>query len=104
MVREHPSDSRQTISQDKRLVILLRSVSQNGNGRNFKNHQPQTGKVGIYAVHYLNSGGSLFHLQKLLGHEHITTTLHYLKYANLPEAKTISVLDELMKKTSKKVS
>lgn len=52
-----------------------------------------------FAVHYLNSGGSLFQLQKLLGHENITTTLHYLKYANLPEAKTLSVLDELMKKT-----
>ena len=49
-----------------------------------------------YAVHYLNCGGSLFHLQKLLGHENITTTLHYLKYANLPEGKTLSVLDYLL--------
>ncbi len=32
-----------------------------------------------YAVHYLNAGGSLQQLQQLLGHEHITTTLHYLK-------------------------
>jgi len=48
-----------------------------------------------YAVHYLNCGGSLYQLQKLLGHSHITTTLHYLKYANLPEARTISVLDYL---------
>ena len=47
-----------------------------------------------YAVHYLNCGGSIFHLQKLLGHCHITTTLHYLKYAKLPEARTLSVLDE----------
>jgi len=47
-----------------------------------------------YAVHYLNCGGSIFHLQKLLGHSHITTTLHYLKYAKLPEARTLSVLDE----------
>lgn len=46
-----------------------------------------------YAVHYLNCGGSLFHLQKLLGHGNLTTTLHYLKYANLPEARTLSVLD-----------
>lgn len=49
-----------------------------------------------YAVHYLNCGGSLFHLQKLLGHENITTTLHYLKYANLPEGRTLSVLDQLL--------
>lgn len=46
-----------------------------------------------FAVHYLNQGGSIFHLQKLLGHEHITTTLNYLKYANLPQGKTISILD-----------
>ena len=49
-----------------------------------------------FAVHYLNGGGSLFHLQKLLGHVNITTTLHYLKYAKLPEGLTISVLDELL--------
>lgn len=52
-----------------------------------------------YAVHYLNCGGSLFHLQKLLGHKNITlalTTLHYLKYANLPEGKTLSILDYLL--------
>ena len=49
-----------------------------------------------YAVHYLNCGGSLFHLQILLGHANITTTLHYLKYANLPEGKTLSVLDYLL--------
>lgn len=48
-----------------------------------------------YAVHYLNAGGSLFHLQKLLGHENITTTLHYLKYANLPEGRRQSILDIL---------
>lgn len=48
-----------------------------------------------YAVHYLNGGGQLFHLQKLLGHSNLTTTLHYLKYAKLPESKTLSVLDIL---------
>jgi len=48
-----------------------------------------------FAVHYLNAGGSLSMLQKLLGHEYITTTLHYLKYANLPDAKRVSVLDYL---------
>ena len=50
-----------------------------------------------FAVHYLNGGGSLSHLQKLLGHQYITTTLHYLKYAKLPEALTLSVLDILMR-------
>lgn len=46
-----------------------------------------------FAVHYLNGGGSIFRLQKLLGHEYITTTLHYLKYASLPDGHRISLLD-----------
>ena len=48
-----------------------------------------------YAVHFLNAGGSIFLLQKLLGHKHITTTLNYLKYATIPEGKNISLLDIL---------
>ena len=48
-----------------------------------------------FAVHYLNRGGSIFLLQKLLGHEYITTTLNYLKYAKLPDGVHISILDEL---------
>ncbi len=48
-----------------------------------------------FAVHFLNFGGSLFHLQQLLGHQHLTTTLHYLKYANIPPQKKQSVLDQL---------
>lgn len=50
-----------------------------------------------YAVHYLNAGGSLMHLQQLLGHENVTTTLNYLKYAKLPDGNRISLLDEYMK-------
>jgi site-specific recombinase XerD len=49
-----------------------------------------------FAVHYLNFGGSLPDLQRLLGHEHITTTLHYLKYAHLSEHPSVSVLDCLI--------
>jgi len=48
-----------------------------------------------FAVHYLNRGGSIFLLQKLLGHEYITTTLNYLKYAKLPDGIHISILDQL---------
>ena len=48
-----------------------------------------------FAVHYLNEGGSIFTLQRLLGHHNITTTLHYLKYASLPLGKQISVLDAM---------
>lgn len=46
-----------------------------------------------FAVHYLNNGGSLYRLQQLLGHDQITTTLHYLKYAKLPQGTDISNLD-----------
>jgi len=49
-----------------------------------------------FAVHYLNRGGSLFALQLLLGHSHITTTLAYLKYAKLPDSQRLSVLDEML--------
>jgi len=48
-----------------------------------------------FAVHYLNRGGSIFSLQLLLGHSHISTTLGYLKYAKLPDGDRVSVLDSL---------
>ena len=48
-----------------------------------------------FAVHYLNFGGSIFSLQRLLGHFNITTTLHYLKYAKLPPSSDLSPLDSL---------
>jgi|TARA_R110000737_G_scaffold350310_2_gene388893 integrase/recombinase XerD len=46
-----------------------------------------------FAVHYINNGGSIFRLQQILGHKYITTTLHYLKYAKIPEGLDISNLD-----------
>ncbi len=49
-----------------------------------------------FAVHYLNFGGTIYQLQKLLGHSHLTTTFYYLQYAILPESKNISILDKLM--------
>ena len=49
-----------------------------------------------FAVHYLNRGGSIFALQLLLGHAHISTTLAYLKYAKLPDSDRVSVLDHLV--------
>jgi hypothetical protein len=30
-----------------------------------------------------NHAWATFHLQQLLGHEHLTTKLHYLKYINI---------------------
>lgn len=48
-----------------------------------------------FAVHYLNRGGSIFRLQKLLGHKYITTTLNYLKYAIIPVSSDLSPLDKL---------
>lgn len=51
-----------------------------------------------FAVHFLNNGGHLPQLQKLLGHKHITTTLHYLKYAHLPLKQITTPLDHLVAK------
>lgn len=48
-----------------------------------------------FAVHYLNRGGSIFRLQKLLGHKYITTTLNYLKFAIIPKSSDLSPLDML---------
>ncbi len=68
---------------------------------NSKGQKTRTVNYGLelrhtFAVHLLNFGGSLFHLQQLLGHQHLTTTLHYLKYANIPPQKKQSKLDQLM--------
>lgn len=52
-----------------------------------------------FAVHYLNFGGTLPDLQRLLGQQFISTTLHYLKYAHLAEHESVSVLDRLMQHT-----
>ncbi len=49
-----------------------------------------------FAVHYLNFGGQIYQLQKLLGHSHINTTLLYLQYAILAPAENISILDTLL--------
>lgn len=49
-----------------------------------------------YAVHFLNNGGHLPQLQRLLGHQHVTTTLHYLKYAHIPLKQITTPLDSLM--------
>lgn len=49
-----------------------------------------------YAVHFLNNGGHLPQLQRLLGHSHISTTLHYLKYAHRPLQDIKTPLDCLM--------
>lgn len=49
-----------------------------------------------FAVHYLNFGGKIYQLQKLLGHSHLITTMCYLQYAVLPSGQNISILDKLL--------
>jgi len=49
-----------------------------------------------HAVHYLNAGGSIFTLQRLLGHSNIRTTLEYLKHAKVPDGVRLSILDALL--------
>ena len=51
-----------------------------------------------YAVHFLNNGGHLPQLQKLLGHSNISTTLHYLKYAHIPLKQIKTPLDNMMRR------
>ena len=46
-----------------------------------------------FAVHFLESGGHLMQLQLLLGHKHLTATLHYLNHCNLKFDGPISPLD-----------
>jgi site-specific recombinase XerD len=55
-----------------------------------------------YAVHYLNNGGNLLLLQRHLGHQHLSTTLHYLKYGSIPLLDIASPLDCLMARKGKK--
>lgn len=54
-----------------------------------------------YAVHYLNNGGNILRLQQLLGHAHLSTTLLYLRYANIPLADIASPLDFLRKRNGR---
>jgi len=51
-----------------------------------------------YAVHFLNNGGHLTQLQNFLGHSHVSTTLHYLKYAHLPLNQITTPLDCMLNK------
>ncbi len=50
-----------------------------------------------FAGHFLNNGGTIPQLQRLLGHSNITTTLHYLKYAHQVPIKVKTPLDKLMR-------
>ena len=49
-----------------------------------------------FAVHYLDNGGSLLRLKELLGHEQISTTLHYLKFSKIPLTESITPLEALL--------
>jgi site-specific recombinase XerD len=49
-----------------------------------------------FAVHYLDNGGSLLRLKELLGHEQLTTTLHYLKFCKIPLTESQTPLEALL--------
>lgn len=49
-----------------------------------------------FAVNFLNRGGSLEHLQNLLGHRKITTTQRYLKFKTGEIASKMKVMDGLI--------
>lgn len=50
-------------------------------GITYKKISPHSMRHG-FAIHYINSGGSIARLQKVLAHSHIQTTMIYLKYAD----------------------
>jgi integrase/recombinase XerD len=56
-----------------------------------------------FAVHYIDNGGSILRLKELLGHEDISTTLHYLKFCKIPLQEIPTPL-EVMLKRNKMVS
>jgi site-specific recombinase XerD len=54
-----------------------------------------------FAVHYLDNGGSLLRLKELLGHEQLSTTLHYLKYSKIPLTESQTPLESLLLRVQK---
>ena len=81
----------QPLSQRGVQYIVRDAVKRSGISKRIHPHTLRH----TFAVHYLNFGGTLPQLQQLLGHEYITTTLHYLKYAHIPGRDALSVLDTL---------
>jgi integrase/recombinase XerD len=51
-----------------------------------------------FAIHYINNGGNLLRLKELMGHEHIETTLHYLKFCTIPLTDTMTPLAKLLER------
>ena len=49
-----------------------------------------------FAVNFLNRGGSLEHLQRLLGHQKITTTQRYLRFKTGEIASKMRVMDGMI--------
>lgn len=49
-----------------------------------------------FAVNFLNRGGALEHLQKLLGHRRITTTQRYLQFKTNEIASKMTVMDGMI--------
>jgi site-specific recombinase XerD len=54
-----------------------------------------------FAVHYLDNGGNLLRLKELLGHEQLSTTLHYLKYSKIPLTEVQTPLEILLLRKQK---
>jgi site-specific recombinase XerD len=55
-----------------------------------------------FAVHYMDNGGNIKRLQELLGHEDLETTLHYLKFSNIPLTDCPTPLEHFLKRQGEK--
>ena len=57
-----------------------------------------------FAIHYINNGGNILRLQKLMGHADIETTFHYLKFCSIPLTDTPTPLAVLLKRQAQEAA
>ena len=81
----------ETVTQEK-LKYQLNKASLKANIKHIRPHDMRHS----FAVNFLNRGGSLEHLQRLLGHSKITTTQRYLQFKTGEIAGKMKVMDGMI--------
>ena len=80
-----------TVTEDKLKYQLNRASAKSAIG-----HVRPHDMRHSFAVNFLNRGGALEHLQRLLGHQKITTTQHYLRFKTGEIASKMMVMDGMI--------
>ena len=80
-----------TVTEDKLKYQLNRASKKSGIG-----HVRPHDMRHSFAVNFLNRGGNLEHLQRLLGHQKITTTQLYLRFKKGEIASKMMVMDGMI--------